>query len=338
MRYNKEQILSVLNLTPTGSGKWNDGRCVLCGKEDHMGVTFDGNRPPSFRCFKCGKTGSLAFLLKHIGRSDLIKGSLGRSTKTVSELSLNKSKLNDLDTIPKEITALPRGYRRVSSCEYLESRGFSERQFDMFGVATATEDIRYGNDYVLFTVYDDGKIVGVLGRSKWSPVEIKEYNKRIKEKGKGRKHVKYKNLSAEFSKMLFGHDEIIEGITDTVILVEGVTDKANVDRIFSLYDGDFVKCCCTFGKDISQEQIAKLVKKGVKSVILFYDPDALQTVINKIVKLHTHFDSVKSAIIRSDNDPGDMGSDEMEECLTSLEDCLTIKFRAIDKNKLNIKR
>lgn len=49
-------------------------------------------------------------------------------------------------------------------------------------------------------------------------------------------------------KLLYNYDTIIEGETDTVILVEGVFDVIALTRKLELYDNQRVAVVATFGK------------------------------------------------------------------------------------------
>lgn len=87
---------------------------------------------------------------------------------------------------------------------------------------------------------------------------------------------RYKNSTEnEFMKLLYNYDTIIEGETDTVILVEGVFDVIALTRKLELYDNQRVAVVATFGKKISTTQIYKIQQKGVKTVVLAYDGDAV---------------------------------------------------------------
>lgn len=333
IRFNKDGIILALSLTPTGGRGWYDGNCVFCGKKDHMGVNFEskGSKPPSFKCFKCGEKGSLIRLLKHIGRMDLMSGH--GTPKPVSEQSLKVNSILNLDVTPEECR-LPRSYERINHHPYLEGRGFTSIQYHMFGVAVARDDIRYKNDYVLFTIMDEGRPVGILGRSLWDEDRMNSHNAKVKESGMGTKHSKYKNMSVEFNKMLFGIDEIIEGVTHTAIAVEGVTDKASVDRGLNLYENDEMKCVVTFGKDMSSEQIVKLIKKGIRHLVLFYDPDAISAIKENLSRAFTYFDTVRCAVIRFPKDAGDMSPMEIATCMNEQVDVFMVNSILLDKNKI----
>lgn len=92
--------------------------------------------------------------------------------------------------------------------------------------------------------------------------------------------------------MLLGYDEL-NFLTKTVILVEGIFDKIRIDQALKLNTMDStIKCCCTFGKSLSRYQIEKLMLKGVRVVVLGYDPDAISAMKRIGIDLSRFFDKV----------------------------------------------
>ena len=81
---------------------------------------------------------------------------------------------------------------------------------------------------------------------------IENYNKA---RPKGHRYLRYQNsVDTDFGKMVYGIDECTEN-THTLIGVEGITDKFNVDRLLGLYKQEEIKCGAFFGKKISPEQM-----------------------------------------------------------------------------------
>lgn len=66
--------------------------------------------------------------------------------------------------------------------------------------------------------------------------------------------------------------------TNTVILAEGVFDVVALTRKLELYDNPHIAAVATFGKKISDVQIYKLQSKGVRTVVIGYDGDAVEAV------------------------------------------------------------
>jgi DNA primase len=136
---------------------------------------------------------------------------------------------------------------------------------------------KYQN-YILFPIYDDGKVKGYLGRyaSKRVPANKLRYNN---------------SIDTDFASLLYGYDEIIKDKTETVIIVEGVFDKISVDKKLGLINNDEVKCVCTFGKKISDVQIRKLIAKNVSNIVLSWDFDALREIKQYGIELDHYFNT-----------------------------------------------
>jgi 5S rRNA maturation endonuclease (ribonuclease M5) len=151
----------------------------------------------------------------------------------------------------------------------------------------------------------DGKLAGWLARSKMSYQWHKENLEQFK-LGNGELRLRYENsIGTDFSKILGGYDEIGEE-TDTVIAVEGLFDKVNVDTQLELNENPNIKCVFTFGNKFSDGQIQLLrKKKSIKSVILMYDPEA--TLQNKKYSksLEKYFDAYVARLTKPNIDPGD---------------------------------
>ena len=141
----------------------------------------------------------------------------------------------------------------------------------------------------------------------------------------------YNSEGTIFEDILGGYDEIISDKTDTVILVEGITDKANVDRELDLYSSDAVKCCFTFGKNLSENQVKLLIKKRVKSIILMYDPDALKEIEKFSMRYINKFEDIKCAKIEGDRDPGDLRKEELNKILNDLNTPIDFYFNNIKR-------
>lgn len=91
--------------------------------------------------------------------------------------------------------------------------------------------------------------------------------------------MRYRNSTEnDFVKLLYNYDAVIEDETDTVIIVEGVFDAIALTRKLNLYDNSQIVVVATFGKKISDVQIYKLQSKGVKTVVVGYDGDAVESI------------------------------------------------------------
>jgi len=341
MIVKKKEIIQLFNLKRSGSRGWKIGDCPLCGKSNHLGILFE-SKIPSFRCFKCSEKGTLWKLLKHVKRLDLLERNktVDRNTYLHNKIQIEEEKL-DLDySLPKK--SKPLGFKRIYSNEYLESRDFTKEQFELFPVGIAKLDPEVKNEYVIFLIIENEECKGYVARSIKSKKEIDIWNKIVKthneitklQGGKFlKKHLRYVNShDTDFAKMLFGYEEIKE-YTDTVILVEGITDKFNIDRLLDLYKTDDIKCNALFGKPISPYQIKKLQDKKVENTILLYDSDAIEESKKYGAELSKYF-NVEIGFVPKDKDPGDLNSEELFNVMNSLENPISFSLSKVKKINL----
>ena len=131
---------------------------------------------------------------------------------------------------------------------------------------------------MIFPVIDDGDVVGYVSRHIWTKDEIDRHNAGIRRKG-GYRITRFRNSTEnDFVKLLYNYDSVIEEETDTVIVVEGVFDVVALTRKLNLYDNNQITVVATFGKKISRAQIYKLQSKGVRTIVLGYDGDAVEAI------------------------------------------------------------
>lgn len=248
--------------------------CPFCGKERHFYISRETQL---WDCKKCGEYGSIYKLLKQLDKTYLLGGSTIEIKETIK--SLREAVLEDIEEGEplKELPEIkmPVGWKvSLNSTEYLLNRGISPKDCKRYNIGATNLYQKYKN-YVLIPIYDNGKIRGFLGRygSKNVPENKLRYNN---------------SVGTEFSELLFGYDEITNK-TATVILVEGIFDKISVDKFLNLWDDEEIKCVCTFGKKISDGQIKKLMLKGVGSVVLLYDFDAIKDIKKYGLELEKNF-------------------------------------------------
>lgn len=337
----KDELLQSILINPriTGSGSHYIADCPFCNKEGHLYVQRKTNKKNKrgqnvsyfWECKKCSESGMIFKLLRALGRSDLIKFKPSINTGRVEKKINIVEEQEDLNLdLPKK--SKPLGFKYVVDDPYLVDRDFSEEQHTVFSVGR-TKLLSKLKDYVIFLCMEESECKGYVARSTWSNEKIKKFNKKAKEQ-KQPKHLRYSNSpNTDFALLLFGYDEITEGVTDTVILVEGITDKANVDRLLDLYRRDDMKCCATFGKKCSDYQIAKLQKKGVKNIILLYDPDAVDNSKEYSMRIAKYFD-VQVGYLSGDKDPGCLNIEELSLTLSSLESPLSFRVSKVAKKKL----
>lgn len=274
------ELLSNPKLNSTGQYVAN---CPFCSKESHF---YINKHTQQWDCKKCGESGGIAKLLRYLGKTYLLEGAtvqIKERIQTLKEMEaanedLLSQTINSLPTIK-----MPVGYEVIKyNNKYLNSRGFTRYNYQHTEVGQTKMLSKFKN-YLLFPVYENDDLKGFVGRL--DPTTVKNPDN----------FLRYKNSTrTKFSELLYGYDDIVEGKTNVVILVEGIFDKEGVDRNLLLIEaGDEldheIKCCCTFGKKISKTQIQKLVNKGVSHVILLYDWDAVMDMKKYGLELAKHF-------------------------------------------------
>ena len=312
-REEKEWLIKELsaerNARPDGSGKnLIVPTCPYCQKGGgkfgiYIGKEVGNKKLFMSHCFKCGKTTKeLDQLLDDIGRPDL-KLSGKADFTPISEhtilMSLNDEEEIDDTLIPVE---MPKGWKKCHRSPYLKQRGFVGDDYDYFPVGT-TRGLNFKFDeYVVFPIIDNEEIVGYIGRHTWSKDDIDQYNRSAKLSGKFEKRRYNNSTENDFVKLLYNYDSLIEDETDTVIIVEGVFDVIALTRKLCLYDNHHIAVVATFGKKISQTQIFKLQDKGVKTVVLGYDGDAVDAINTAAQQLNEYFDTYIAHIPNPDSD------------------------------------
>ncbi|MDL2320207.1 toprim domain-containing protein [Alistipes sp. OttesenSCG-928-B03] len=277
------EIALELGAKRDGGGKNLIARCPFCGKDGKYGVYIgkqtERRRPFMSHCFSCGSsTTTLNQLLEAIGRVDLIVTPTADITAP-----LDAGALFPLDTDEEiddrlDIVQLPDFYKRTFSHPYLKGRGFTFDDYDYFPVGTTGKLNYLFDDYVIFPVVDEGDVVGYVARHTWSKEEIDAYNRKAKIRDDYR-IMRFRNSTEnDFVKLLYNYDAVIEDETDTVIVVEGIFDVIALTRKLELYDNRRVAVVATFGKKISRTQIFKLQQKGVETLIIGYDGDAVDAI------------------------------------------------------------
>lgn len=334
MNYRQNDIIKLFNLIPRGQKGWMVGNCPYCGALDKFGVKFDsyykGKKISSFNCFSgdCKKHSTVYSLLKDFNRLDLVDIKTVNIFKPLEEKKLYIETDENLDYSMDEYH-IPIGYKRVYTHKYLKDRGFDDRFFQLHNIGISTLDPKIGKDYVLFILEDQGKCVGWLKRS----IHSKEYIKKLELSGK--KVLRWGNSKGtDFEKFIYGIEECIEGVTDTIILVEGITSKQNVDKLLNLFDRNDTKCCATFGKKISNFQIKRLLDKKIKNILLLYDPDAIGASKQYSLELEKYFNVQVGYIKSEDKDPGDLTLEELEVILSNTESPLEFKMNKLQRKSL----
>jgi hypothetical protein len=268
--------------------------CPYCGKQGgkfgiFVGAETEKKKLFMSHCFSCGHTTKdINQLLDDIGRPDLKV----EETASFDPLEVPEFFGVEEDEIDDELeeVEMPEGYKRCYKNRYLKSRGFEFEDYDYFPVGT-TRGLNFKfDDYVIFPIIDNGKAVGYVSRHIWSKADIDEYNNRAKRNGKYQIRRYNNSLENDFIKLLYNYDTVIEDETDTVIIVEGIFDVISLTRKLDLYENNRVSVVATFGKKISDTQIYKLQSKGVRTVVIGYDSDAMEAINKAANQLNEYFD------------------------------------------------
>lgn len=311
MKVDRNRVIEALNLRSFGAKGWLSSKqldCPICGKRDKIGIYLDNKGGGLFNCFKCNSKGSIFKLLIQSGLKDLISQDAETQVylqeKLENFLSVNKIDSEEIDC--KEVSK-PLGFKPIQYDEYLEKRGWTVEQYSQFNAGISI-DPRFRNK-IVFLLKENGKIVGYLSRSKFSKEWHKE-NLKLAKQGKVKLVLRYDNSrDTKFERVVGGIDEVLENITSTVIIVEGIMDKANTDRVLELNNQDEIKCCFTFGCKLSKIQALKLLKKGVKKIYLMYDAETIRQTKSAALLLSEYFE-VQIAEIDCNKDPGEMNFDD----------------------------
>ena len=289
-------------------------RCPFCGKAGgkfgiYIGPETSRREPFMAHCFSCGRsTRTLEQLLEVIGRMDLMVTPTADITAPLQfALGIEPDEIDD----ELEPVELPDFYKRMFNHPYLKERGFVYDDYDYFPVGVTNRLNPRFADYVIFPIIDNGENVGFVGRHTWSKSDIDAHNRKVKYNG-GFKILRYRNsVNNDFSKLLYNYDAIHEGETDTVILVEGIFDVIALTRKLELYDNPYVTVVATFGKKISDVQVYKLQCKGVKTIVVGYDGDAVEPVKRTANRLSKYFSVFVANIADAHKDWDEMSEEEI---------------------------
>lgn len=289
--------------------------CPYCGQFE-FGIAINKANHP-WRCLRgkhCGKTGTIFTLLKYLNKLSLF---VDKYDASVSVLTKRFTTENEEASIIIDIPTVtpPMGWKRLSSHQYLRKRGFTEYERYPVGITKYDPKLK---DKIVFLVEQFNSTKGWVGRSIFSKVFIDENNKKFKESGVGRFITRYYNCpSTDFGKLLFGYSEITSN-TKTVIIVEGIFDKFNVDKLLELHSQEEVKCIVSFGSSLSDEQKYLLYLKGIDEIILLYDSDIIDKIKKVAVQLKEDFTNILVGF-HPTKDPGDMNLKDLDRVLQSLE-------------------
>lgn len=335
MRVNIEKFNEDFSLRPFGAKGWKNSKllsCPHCGKDYTKFGVLLLEKGGVYKCFRCDIKGSIFRLLKLIDRRDLIIGDdeTNYTYKEKLESFLHQVNVQEKDTELLPIK-LPLGSERIFNHEYLTQRGWTEEDYLLNEVYVCNSLPRH-RDRLIFPLRENNEIVAYLSRSIRTKEWHKQNLKRYKESGEGL-ILRYDNSRTDFEKVVGAIDEIIEGETITVIVVEGLFDKVNTSKVLELNNTPEVKCVYTFGCHLSNIQLYKLYEKGVKNIVLMFDPDTISQTKTVSLNLLNYF-NIFIAEIQGDRDPGDMNLQEFELVLGKLKNPIEFFANRLENCKL----
>lgn len=329
-------LIDELKLKPIGSGGWFTAKDLLCPECNKADGKFGIKRIEEaglVNCWRCGYKDSLFGYLYKVGKHNFIHH--GKKYEYTANLE-NVFAPSTNEIILPEIK-LPYGFKIITYDEYLAGRGFTKYQYEQFKVGITDHPLEpKWNNKLLFQIFVGGKLVGILGRSRM-PKEWHDENMALFKAGEAALVLRYNNSTeTDFSHIVGGHDDICAG-TETIIMVEGIFDKTNIDKFISIRKQSHTRCVFTFGSAISPQHIKTLKDfKNVREFILIYDPDALKKMRNYVNELQANFDFVYIGILNDDKDPAKLNKKEFSELLKNLKTPDEFYSSVIIQKKLKI--
>lgn len=286
--------------------------CPFCDKPNHFyinkGVTKKGI-VHGYDCKKCGVAGSIFTFLAKLNMLFLLEGRQVVHDKLTKLEFEENEEVDTADTLVPD-KKLPIGSKPIvvgsDFYTYLQGRKFMEIDFEYYQ-PHHTKTLRKFKDYVIIPVLQDYSIKGYVTRYAIDK-DDERYNPEA---------IRYLNAkNVNFSCLLSGIDEVNQK-TRTVILVEGFFDKISCTTELGLHYVDELKCLCTFGKKISDDQIKLIRKTKIENVILMYDE---RDAVNDMKKISQELKKYFNVMVAStgDNDPGDCTKYDFYNILDNL--------------------
>lgn len=335
MQVDVNRFVLDFNLKSFGAKGWKNSSlisCPHCGKDYTKFGVLLLEKGGVYKCFRCEHKGSIFKLLKMLNRRDLIlldkEESFNYKERLESFLQIGKIKEVDLFT---EKMDLPTGSVRIFEHPYLRERGWTSEEFESIEVYICDKLPRHKNR-LIFSIKENDVVVGYLSRSTYSKEWHDENLKKFKQNG-DRLILRYDNSKTDFDKLVGGIDDIVEGETHTVIIVEGIFDKVNTDKVLDLRSSSEVKCVYTFGCHLSFIQLYKVYERGVENIILMFDSETITQTKSVSLNLSNYFNIFISEI-KGGKDPGEMNLTDFELALSHLTSPIDFFANKLEKQKL----
>ena len=313
-KISDEDLRSIINVEKETRSNQYISTCPFCGKPSHF---YINKKNQQWDCKKCGESGGIFKLLRHLDKLYLLGAPSVKKVdeiKSIRQIQEDEAGQNIEEIQPLPEVKMPAGFKVFDYVSpYLQQRQITMEDIKHWEFGQTRIVSRF-IDYLLIPIRDGGKIRGYIGR----------YASRHVPDGK----LRYSNsLNTDFSCLLFGYDDIIEGETETVIITEGLFDAIAVTKKLNLFDDNTIRAVCTFGKKISETQIKKLLAKKIRKVILLYDYDALKDIRHYASLLNEYF-SVRVAIA--------LGKKDIDECTLSEVIDVFSNLRSVNHFNLDI--
>lgn len=338
MSFNKQIIIDEFLLKSFGVRGWMRSDlliCPSCGQNDEFAIKFtdNGGVMHCLHSKSCNNySSSLYTYLRGVDKLDLIEFERLIDFDVFPDFSeFNEVVEEEKGSLP--FKKLPIGFKRLEFDEYLNSRGFFPKHYELFQVGYTRLDPSLREHLVFQFFNEGGECIGWMSRSKkdkkWHDENLKKFKA-----GLCNLQLRYNNShSTDFGKILGGYNEITRN-TDTLIIVEGIMDKVNVDAKLGLLCGEGMKCCFTFGNKISIDQIGLINKfSNIKNIYLLYDGGTIKQ--SKQCGLFILSNTGKNVrvcdIKQKDFDPGDMDAVQLVESLEQSVDGFEFNYNKVDE-------
>jgi hypothetical protein len=344
LEIDDSQLRALLTNAKDASGRTHFvADCPFCSDPGHFYVRRKTDKVNSrgqnisyyWDCKKCLLRGTLPKLLRKVGRLDLLADLhvVRVSEPVVSKLTDYRAKRAAIPPpVELPLVTFPTGFMRAKQDPYLDGRGFTPADYERYKAGRA-KVLQKHKDYIIVGIEQRGRLVGYISRLTWGSEKLEAFNEQAKAEGKLKK-LRYQNSTSDFAKMLFGEDELTDETT-TVILVEGIFDKSNVSNLLNLHSSPTVKCCATFGKSISEDQI-NIVRRfpKLKNLIFLRDQDAINSTKKQSLDLKGEFFVLVGFFDNPTIDAGNIDEDGLLFVLQNLQDPLTFSLTKVLKRKL----
>lgn len=320
----REQIEELLTGAHSAPKRHFIADCPYCGKSGHFYIkhTNTDTRPGYDNtgvhdCKKCGEAGGIFRFLNQVGREDLIYRDVNIATLTPYIQHLDEQVAEpplQLDVPPR---GWPLGFEPIQTSKYLIRRCFRPKDFREGTIGRVRLESKL-RKYILIGVTEYGVVKGFVGRCLSNDPEL----------------LRYRNSSnTNFASLLWGFDELTPATT-RVFLVEGLFDAKRINRELKRMGITDAKAVATFGKKVSRVQIAKLLLKGIREVVVFYDNDAVPQSRQYANELSDYFPTVVLAYLPGKADSADADVETLRTSLTQLYTPTQFQLNCLTRFKL----